>query len=118
MSELKKILENFCKLEGVRGAMVVRSDGSLQESFMEHATEPDKVARLVSACTRLGEHTAGDLNLGALNQSYVQYHDFSITAEILTNHSALVILANSGANLGRIRLEIRKNRKLIEGSGE
>jgi len=117
MSELKKILENFCKLEGVRGALVVGSDGAVQESFMERETNVDTVARLVAAGARLGETTAGALALDTLNQSYVQYADVSVTSEVLGSRSSLVILADSGANLGRIRLEIRKNRKIIEGFG-
>ena len=118
MSELNKILENFCKLEGVRGALVVRGDGSVHESHMAHPTDPEAIARLVCGCYRLGDATARGLSLDTMSQSYVQYQDFSITAEVLGNGSSLVILANSGANLGRIRLEIRKNRKLIESSGD
>lgn len=114
MSELKNILESFCKLEGVRGALVVREDGSVVDEHMVHATDPETVARLVSGSYRLGRSSAGPLGLETLSQSYIQYQGFSITAEVLGNSTALVILASSGANLGRIRLEIRKNRKLIE----
>jgi predicted regulator of Ras-like GTPase activity (Roadblock/LC7/MglB family) len=117
MSELKKILENFTKLEGVRGAMVVGHDGAVQESFVEREMDLDSVARLVSSCVQLGESTAQDMNLDTLNQSYVQYADVSVTSEVLGSRASLVILADSGANLGRIRLEIRKNRKIIEGFG-
>jgi predicted regulator of Ras-like GTPase activity (Roadblock/LC7/MglB family) len=115
MSELKKILETFCKLEGVRGAMVVGHDGAVQESFLEKDMDLARLAQVVSQCSTLGEKTAGDFNMEALNQSYVQYGDFSITSEMLGSRASLVILADSGANLGRIRLEIRKNRKIIEG---
>lgn len=117
MSELKKILENFCKLEGVRGALVVGHDGAVQESFMERETDVQAVAQVVASCTRLGEASAGELHMDVLNQSYVQYADVSVTSEVLGSKSSLVILADSGANLGRIRLEIRKNRKIIEGFG-
>jgi len=118
MSELKKILENFTRLEGVRGALVVGHDGAVQESFFERETDAAKVASLVGACVRLGQGTAATLNLDNLTQVYLQYPDVSVTSEVLaSNDASLVILADSGANLGRIRLEIRKNRKIIEGFG-
>lgn len=117
MSELKKILENFCKLEGVRGALVVASDGSIQDSFAEKPIDSDRIATLVSACASLGERTAASLSLESVHQLYVEYENFSVTSEAIGTRS-LVIVADPGANLGRIRLEIRKNKKVIEGAGE
>lgn len=117
MSELKKILENFCKLEGVRGALVVGTGGSIQESAESKPLDAPRVARLMSACSALGARTASTLLLESVNQSYLEYDGFSLTAETLGDRS-LVIVADPGANLGRIRLEIRKNKKILEGSGE
>ena len=117
MSELSKILENFCKLDGVRGALVLDASGTIQESATSKPVETEPVARLVSACAALGQRTAAALQLEAVNQSYVEYDDYSVTAESIGPRS-LVIIADSGANLGRIRLEIRKNKKILEGAGE
>jgi predicted regulator of Ras-like GTPase activity (Roadblock/LC7/MglB family) len=117
MSELKKILENFCKLEGVRGALVVGADGSIEDSFADKPIEEGSIATLVNACAALGGRTAEDLHLDSVNQFYVEYEGFSVTSEAIGKRS-LVIVADPGANLGRIRLEIRKNKKVIEGAGE
>lgn len=117
MSELKKILENFCKLDGVRGALVVEAGATIEQSVTGKPFEVERVARLVSACSALGGRTASALHVDGVNQSYVEYDDYSVTAETIGLRS-LVIVADSGANLGRIRLEIRKNKKILEGAGE
>lgn len=115
MSELRNILENFCRLEGVRGALVVRADGAVHDSVASSPIDADKIALLIKGCTVLGERTAVALNLASVSQLYFEFEDFSVTSETIGRRS-LVIVANPGANLGRIRLEIRKNSKNIEGA--
>ncbi len=117
MSELKKILENFCKLDGVRAALLVGSDGVLHESHEERELDSTRVAALVAACSGLGARTADELGLEVVSQSYIVYDNFNITFEAIADRT-LVIVADPGANLGRIRLEIRKNKKNIEATGE
>jgi predicted regulator of Ras-like GTPase activity (Roadblock/LC7/MglB family) len=115
MSELKKILENFCKLEGVKGAIIIDPGGKVVQDFLETAVDTGSLATLVSSSINVGSRIAQELNKAPLNQSYMEYEDLCITAEILEGGAMLVILAEAGANLGRIRLEIRKNRKAVEG---
>lgn len=115
MSELTNILENFCKLDGVRGALVVGSDGTVLDSFSNRPIEFDRVAMVVSACSHLGQRAATDFALEAVSQHYLQYEEFTVTAEVMGALS-LVIVADPGANLGRIRLEIRKSKRVVESA--
>jgi predicted regulator of Ras-like GTPase activity (Roadblock/LC7/MglB family) len=117
MSDLAAVLESFCHLEGVRGALMVSPDGLVLEHVVNQSCDIDSIAVKVADGVRLGARTSHALGLEGLTQSYTEYLDLSVTSETLASGALLVILAEPKPNLGRIRLEIRKNRKIIEGLG-
>jgi predicted regulator of Ras-like GTPase activity (Roadblock/LC7/MglB family) len=114
LSELARILENFCRLDGVQGALVVGPDGSVVEQFFTAERDSEALASLVLRSAEVGGRIAQELGTAPVNQTYVEYGDQQLTSEQLAGGQHLVILASSGANLGRIRLEIRKNGKAVE----
>jgi uncharacterized protein len=114
MSELKKILESFCKIEGVKGAYLADKDGYLLEKTTDDELSMDSLQALLHESTRIGIDASTILQKDKLNQSYLEFEDMSLTSIILANDNVLTILSSSGVNLGRIRLEIRKNKKTIE----
>ena len=117
MSDLSTVLESFCNLEGVRGALIVAPDGQIVDKVLTRAADVLAIARVVTEGVRLGEQTSAAFALEGLTQSYMEYGNLSVTSEVLVSGSSLVVLADPKPNLGRIRLEIRKNRKIIEGLG-
>ena len=113
MSELKQILDNLCTVEGVRGAFLIDEEGKMVENVTMDDVDVALVADLSYRCIRSGTQIADSMGRKALKQSYVEFKNASLTLDLLKN-GVLVLLASSGSNLGRIRLEIRKNRKLVE----
>ena len=114
MSDLTKVLENFCRLDHVRGAMILDSHGFVLEESFNGEQESQALAELVLRAVQVGHSMVEDLGKSPLTQQYIEFGDLQITAEQLSNSYVLVILAESGANLGRVRLEIRKNRASVE----
>lgn len=112
--EVKSILESLCTVDGVTGALLVDADGQTAESVIKDEWDPDYVTHLSHNCINSGNKVAQMLNKAPLKQSYIEFEESSITLDLLKNGSILVLLASSGANLGRIRLEIRKTKKSIE----
>ena len=114
MSDLTKVLDKFCRLDHVRGALILDDHGLVvEESFNgEQVSQP--LAGLVLRAVQVGHSLVDDLGKAPLTQQYIEFSDLQITAEQLANGYVLVILAESGANLGRVRLEIRKNRASVE----
>jgi predicted regulator of Ras-like GTPase activity (Roadblock/LC7/MglB family) len=51
-----------------------------------------------------------------LTQQALEFEDFQVIVESLEGGHALAVAAAPTANLGRIRLELRKNRKAVESS--
>ena len=116
MPVLADILEGFSRLDGVRGTLILEPEGGVRA---EHVAEvPDK-ERLVES-VRLGmgaaSQVAACLEKGALSQQVVEFSGMQITAEMLEGGFLLVVVADPGANLGRIRLELRKNKKAVEST--
>lgn len=114
MTDLKRFLENFCKLEGVRGVILLDSDGKMVECHLEKSADVDSIFELVCSSIATGRDIGENLQKSPLSRSYLEYRDMSLTSEVLASGNILTVVADSGANLGRIRLEIRKNRKAIE----
>jgi len=69
-------------------------------------------------CLHLGEQLGTLLQLGKLTQSYLEYPDLNFTSETIKDKQdeikLLIIISQEGVNLGRIRMEIRKVKKILE----
>lgn len=114
MADLDQILENFCRLDHVDGAAVFDQNGFVIEKFFRDGRETDPLAELILRSLQAGREVVDDLDKGPLTQQYIEFGDKQITAEVVGESFVLVVLAGAGANLGRVRLEIRKNRGAVE----
>ncbi|MEW6279219.1 MAG: roadblock/LC7 domain-containing protein [Candidatus Eremiobacterota bacterium] len=114
MSELAKVLENFCRLDGVQGALVVDSNGSVLGDFAPGMTNLGSVVEVVTRSLAMGRQVADDLGKSPVNHQYLEFSQMQITSEVLNHQRVLVVCAKAGANLGRIRLEIKKTKPDVE----
>jgi predicted regulator of Ras-like GTPase activity (Roadblock/LC7/MglB family) len=114
MSELARLLDSFCKIEGVKGAILLNQNGELIEKTVAGDVNLENLESFLFQSTKIGIDAAVELQKEKLNQSYLEFEDMSFTSILLANDFILTIISSSGVNLGRIRLEIRKNKKAIE----
>ena len=84
-----------------RGAVAAPRGGGMGEA------QSALLGALVSA---LGQAT-DDLNLGALGETIIEAERGAVVAGALPGGRAAVVLADSKANLGMIRVELRKLRR-------
>jgi predicted regulator of Ras-like GTPase activity (Roadblock/LC7/MglB family) len=114
VADLDQILENFCRLDHVFGAAVFDANGYVIEKYFVDEKETDPLAEVILRSLHAGMQIAEDLGKAPLTQQYMEFEEKQITAEVVGGDFVLVVLAGSGANLGRVRLEIRKNRGAVE----
>ncbi|MFA5506151.1 MAG: roadblock/LC7 domain-containing protein [Vulcanimicrobiota bacterium] len=116
MADLDQILENFCQLDHVYGAAVFDANGFVIEKYFreENENETDPLAEVILRSLQAGMQIAEELGKAPLTQQYLEFEEKQITAEVVGENFVLVVLAGSGANLGRVRLEIRRNRGAVE----
>jgi uncharacterized protein len=112
--DLLSILKGFCRLEQVQGAFILDDHGLVVEQSFNTDLDVGQLVEFVMRLTQIGQGLTDDLGKSPITQQYVEFETTQLTAEQLSNGCVLVILAQTGANLGRVRLEIRKNRVAVE----
>ncbi len=113
MDSIKDALDSLCRIDGVVYASFVDQEGNLIESSgTEHEDflEPGSfITALKILCAQIDEDYPSD----SMSQSYLEFKDFNFTCVPIAEYF-LCVIASSGVNLGRVRLEIKKGRKLLE----
>ena len=117
--QIEETLKSFEKIDKVLGTMLLNSVGKIlaktvtQNNQMENNWEQE-----IFNCLHLGEQLGTLLQLGKLTQSYLEYPDLNFTSETIKDKQdetkLLIIISQDGVNLGRIRMEIRKVKKILE----
>ena len=121
--ELNSVLQSFSRIEKVLGAVLMNREGGVLADSLEEDKDLRNREKEIFASLKLGEKLGKKLGLGTLNQSYLEYPRISFTAEkfrggksggVNDEEKVLIVISQAGANLVRIRLEIRKVKKILE----
>ena len=104
----EQALRGLKRIAGVNDAFVVdrttpSSDGANDITTAQSAL----LGAVVAALTQVTD----DLNLGQLGETIIEAERGSVVAGALPNGRAAIVLADSKANLGMIRMELRKLRR-------
>ena len=114
MIEVQTKLENFCRLDHVVGAAVFDRSGKELVAFYSEESATERLSKLVADSFGAGGAFVSEIGRSSVSQMYLEFESEQVTLEGLSSNRCLVVLAGSGANLGRIRLELRKNKTSIE----
>ena len=115
MEPLNDVLSSFCKIDGVKQVLVTDSTGSILESsgVTDLLDSPETlILNVISLCSDI----PCGYSMDDMVQSQIEFRDLNLICVPLTSGYFLSIIAGSGVNLGRIRLEIKKNKKTIESA--
>jgi predicted regulator of Ras-like GTPase activity (Roadblock/LC7/MglB family) len=110
---LRGILDGLLQVEGVIGALVVSRDGFVIESVIHDPIDTDSVGAIVASSLAASEAMGGALNLGSLGSILVEYDVGPVAVTPVGTDAALAVIGNQGANLGRLRIEMRKIRTAV-----
>lgn len=112
--DIHSILEGLSMVDGVIGVFLIDDYGNMIDSVAQNSQESEKIAQVIYSCIDSGNRIAESVVDSHLMQSYIEFSDSNITLDLLSSGAILAIHASPGANLGRIRLEIRKTKKEID----
>lgn len=113
MVTIESVATHVRGLKGVQGVLVAGSDGAVVHSALPKGMDPESLARLIRHAGGAGRQAAAALER-SLVQSFFEYGDRSLIQEMFPGEASMVVLAAGAANIGRIRLELRKIRKAFE----
>jgi len=110
---LNRILSDLTKVEGVNAAAIVGRDGFIIEHVANIQMDVDALGAMASTSVGTSEAMGIELGKGNFEQVIVELEKGPIILSLVTENEILAIVAESGANIGRIRYEVKKNRDSI-----
>jgi len=116
MTDIQKILAEFTNIEGVHTACLVGRDGFLLDSIARSGIDAEMIGAIASSGFGSAESMGSQLGQGDLNMTMLEYTEGPVMFAPVGIEAFLVIVADKDTNLGWIRLSIKKNAKIIEGT--
>jgi len=110
---LNRILSDLTKVEGVNAAAILGRDGFIIEHVANIQMDVDALGAMASTSVGTSEAMGIELGKGNFEQVIVELEKGPIILSLITENEILAIVAESGANIGRIRYEVKKNRDRI-----
>ncbi len=110
---LKTLLEEFLRVEGISAAVVVGRDGFVIESAVAAKVDIEALGAMASTGLGTSEAMGSTLEKGELSQMIVELEKGPILLSPLSPDELIAIVADTSANIGRIRYELKKNKQRI-----
>lgn len=109
MAELKEVLTEFTNIPGVNTACLVGRDGFLLDSIAISGIDTEMIGAIASSGFGASESMGSQLGKGALSMSMIEYNEGPVMLSPVGEDAFLVVVAEKDANLGMIRLKIKKH---------
>ncbi|MDR5684088.1 MAG: roadblock/LC7 domain-containing protein [Armatimonadota bacterium] len=116
MADLRQTLGEFTQIDGVTAALVVGRDGFVIEGVASDDIDLEALGAVTASSMGASEALSTDLNRGGLFGLMLEYENGPIVVSPVGREAMLVIVGNGAANLGRIRLEVKKRQQAIADS--
>lgn len=110
---LRSILDALLKVEGVTAVMVAGRDGFAIESVSASSLDADSVAAIAASSLTAAEAMGETLKLGAMGTILIEYEQGPVAVTPAGPDAVLAVVGNQDANLGRVRIEMRKVRQAV-----
>ena len=108
MANLKHQLNDVIKVDGITAAVVVGRDGFVIEGLSSDGRDVETVGAVISTGLGTSEVMGKELNVGVLTQSMVEFDNGVLVMGTLGRDALLCLVCELGANLGNVRLQMKK----------
>ncbi len=109
MVALKDVLNEFTKLPGVNAICLVGRDGFLLDSVAQAGIDSEMVGAIASSGFGASESMGKQLGKGLMMMSMIEFENGPVMFSPVGEDSLLVIIADKEANLGMVRLKLKKH---------
>ena len=115
MEKLNKILEELVETAGIDVAVCVGRDGFVIDAASEGKSDTEAIGAMISTGMGSAESVGSELGLKEMDQAMMEYKGGIVMMTALGKEALLAVVASKDANLGGIRLQVRKSApKLLE----
>jgi predicted regulator of Ras-like GTPase activity (Roadblock/LC7/MglB family) len=108
MSSIRAVLNEFTKLQGVSAVCLVGRDGFLLDSVASRGIDAEMLGAIASSGYGASESMGRQLGKGGMTMSMSEFERGPVMFSPVGEDSLLVIVAEKEANLGMIRLKLKK----------
>ena len=109
MANTNELLQELVSYSGIKTAVVVGRDGFVIDGASNGGhLDTETVGAVISAGIGSSEVMGRELNVGIMNQGMMEYSDGLIMMSLIGEDAILAVVADSQANLGYVRLQIKK----------
>lgn len=108
MTGLKEILGELVKVDNVNVAVCVGRDGFVIDAASSQTADTDAIGAMVSTGMGSAESVGRELGLGVMDQAMMEYQDGIVMMTAIGSEALLAVVANKNANLGNVRLQVRR----------
>lgn len=116
--DLRNLLSELSKLRGVSAACLAGCDGFLIDSIFNAKMEAELVGAIASAGFGTSESIGRELGRGAFELTMIEFEQGAVVIAPVGKNFLLVIMTDKDANLGMLRIKIRKLGKEIEAAAD
>jgi CheY-like chemotaxis protein len=108
MVPIRAILTEFTKLQGVSAVCLVGRDGFLLDSISNRGFDSEMIGAIASSGYGASESMGKQLGKGSMTMSMSEFERGPVMFSPVGEDSLLVIIAEKDANLGMIRMKLKK----------
>ncbi len=108
MASIRSILTDFTKLQGVSAVCLVGRDGFLLDSVAGRGIDAEMIGAIASSGYGSSESMGRQLGKGAMVMTMSEFERGPVLSSPVGEDSILVVIAEKDANLGMIRLKLKK----------
>ena len=113
MATIRDLVGVLRQREGVEAAVVLGRDGLLIDGQSVPGLDSEGIAALVPSIVAAAEEFGAHSNRQHLSTAILEYEKGVAIVSVLTADAVLLVLAQTGANLGKLLYELRRNRENI-----
>lgn len=115
MEKLHKILEELVETAGIDVAVCVGRDGFVIDAASAGSSDTEAIGAMVSTGMGSAESVGRELGLKEMDQAMMEFKGGIVMMTALGKDALLAIVASKDANLGGVRLHVKKSvPKLLE----
>ncbi len=113
MPTIRDLVGALRQREGVDAAIVLGRDGLLIDSSAEPSIDADAIAALVPSVVAAADELGRGTGRASVTTAVLEYPAGFAIVSTLTSEAILLVLARSGAHVGRLLFELRRHRENI-----
>lgn len=109
MADIKEVLEEIIKTEGIQASVLVSEDGLTIDGVTKDSTDTEEVAGVASGGLKVASMIGQTLVKGNTREILIIYEEGAIFLMPLEGKPAVLVAVSArGANLGKIRNSLKK----------